>query len=147
MALATVCTDVTLFRSMVGYYITAVSAAFFLCSSDIFITLRCVVFPKPLAQLTNTFYLRIYAITSRNKILAAYFGLLALGRLALLLVMTLAIPLVASDPNALPPNVFTRCGLVKYFRLQAIPAYIGTAFGKRSHIAPVGRRRSREALV
>ena len=59
--------------------------------------------------------------------------------------MTLAIPLVTSDPNALPPNVFTRCGLVKYFRLQAIPAYIGTAFGKRSHIAPVGRRRSREA--
>ena len=37
-----------------GYYITAVSAAFFLFSSDIFITLRCVVSPKPLAQSTNT---------------------------------------------------------------------------------------------
>ena len=42
------------FRCMVGYYVTAVSAAFFLFSSDIFITLRCVVSPEPLVRSANT---------------------------------------------------------------------------------------------
>ena len=74
-----------------------------------------------------------------------YFGLLALGRLALLLVVAFATSLAVSDPHQLPPNTFTQCGLVQDFRFQAVPGYIGTAFGMCFCTVHTGHYRSREA--
>jgi len=98
---------------LAGYYAQVVLIVFFLFSSDVFITLR------------------IYAISSKNKILLAYLGALVLARTA----MALASPFV--DPPAVvslpqvPVDAFNLCGVVTDLRFLLVPNSIGTVFGTR----------------
>jgi len=71
-----------------------------------------------------------------------YFGILALARFTLLLVVAFTSPLVASSLHPLPLNAFMGCGLVKDLRLQVVPGYVGTAFGVCFYATHVGRCRS-----
>ena len=86
---------------------------FFLFSSDIFVTLRyAALSPRCLARPTNTIHLRIYAITLGNKVLVAYFGLLALARLVMAFVTAFY------NPSAPMPIQF-----------RLVPNSVGTTFG------------------
>ena len=86
---------------------------FFLFSSDIFVTLRYAAFSRRcLAHPTNTMPLRIYAITLGNKVLVAYFGILALARLVMAFVTAFY------NPSAPMPIQF-----------RLVPNSVGTTFG------------------
>ena len=131
----TICVDVTLFRCTGGYYVQALLITFFLFSSDIFIILRYA--QSHLFSWTIRFYLRIRAITAKNKILVGYFSILALVRLILSIVVAFVNPLVV--PIHPPPiDQFARCGLVEDFRFQLVPNYIGTVFGMCLYATHVG---------
>lgn len=62
-----------------------------------------------------------------------YFGTLAMGRFALLLVGAFAGPMVDPNLRPHPVNASNLCGRVKDFRFKSIPNYIGTGFGMWLH--------------
>ena len=62
-----------------------------------------------------------------------YFGTLAMGRFALLLVGAFAGPMVDPNLHPHPVNASNLCGHVKDFRFKSIPNYIGTGFGMWLH--------------
>jgi len=93
-----------------GYYIQVVLISFFLLSSDIFVTLR------------------VYAITSKNKIFAVYFGIMVLARTALALALSFRKPPAVTPLPPLPIDAFSLCAVVVDLRLMLIPSSIGTAF-------------------
>lgn len=102
---------------------------FFLSSSDIFITLRYDLFVSFLSRMIR-FRLRVYAITFRNKILAAYFGTLVLARLTVSLASSFVQPVIFTDLPPIPINTFGFCPIVAHLRFRLIPSAIGTAFGE-----------------
>lgn len=74
-------------------------------------------------------YLRVYAITSKNKVLLAYFGSISLTRLAVSLASNLIKPPDVIDLPLVPFNPFNLCGFVVYFQFKTVPHSLGTAFG------------------
>ena len=76
------------------------------------------------------FRLRIYAITFKNKILAAYFGALAVTRLTVTLVASFVQPPTVVDLPPLPIDAFNLCGIVANLQFRMVPASIATAFGQ-----------------
>jgi len=102
---------------------------FSLFSSDIFITLRYTVFILSLDQLIG-FHLRVYAITFRNKILAVYFGTLALARLAVSLASSFARPVAFVDLPPIPIDAFNFCPVLPNLQFRLVPNALGTVFGK-----------------
>ena len=75
-------------------------------------------------------FIRIYAITFGNNILAVYFGTLALARLAMSLATSfIKTPAVVALPPV-PLDVFDLCGVVAHLRFKLVPNSLATAFGK-----------------
>ena len=109
---------------------------FFVFSSDIFVTLRCIVFTR-VFQPADPIHSRIYAITSRNKILAVYLTALVLARLSTELVITFVKPPVVVDFPLTPVGTFNLCTVTIDLRFMLIPNSIGTAFGTWSHSFPL----------
>ena len=72
---------------------------------------------------------RIYAITSRNKILAVYFGTLALARSIISLAPALVQRPVFVDLQSLPINASNVCGITMNLKFMLAPNSIGTVFG------------------
>ena len=74
----------------------------------------------------------MYAITSKNKILAVYFGTLVLARLIISLVTSLV-----KHPTAImygiPVDAFNLCEIIINLQFMSIPSIIGTAFGEWSN--------------
>ena len=76
---------------------------------------------------------RLYAITFKNKILAAYFGALTLARLAMALTTAFLKPPtlieLLPEPLPVPIDALNACGMVVDLRLMLIPSSLGTTFG------------------
>ena len=71
----------------------------------------------------------MYAITSKNKILAVYFGTLVLARLIVSVVIS-----IHGHPTAVifyeaSVDAFDICEIVIDLEFMSIPSVIGTAFG------------------
>lgn len=92
--------------------------------------------------------LRLYAITSKNKILAAYFGTLALARLAMTLASTFSVsPTIINLPQV-PIDAFDLCAVVVEFKFKLVPNSIGCAFGALVvALVPVDRAKFRGLLI
>ena len=117
-------------RCVAAYRAGVLLVLFFLTSSDVFITLRYIVLILPFGQLIRfRLHIRIYAVTFRNKILAVYFGVLALTKLAVSLasfvehVTNLHLP-------SIPLDVFNLCAVFAPLPFRLVPIVIGTVFGK-----------------
>ena len=76
------------------------------------------------------FHVRVYAITFKNKILAVYFGTLALARLAVSLASAFARPVAFVDLPPIPIDAFNFCPVVPNLQFKLVPNAIGTAFGE-----------------
>jgi len=87
------------------------------------------VFILSLDQLIR-FHVRVYAITFKNKILAVYFGTLALARLAVSLASAFARPVAFVDLPPIPIDAFNFCPVVPNLQFKLVPNAIGTAFGE-----------------
>ena len=119
-------------RCSAVYYIRVPSITFFLLSSDIFITLRCGLVACIPNELTR-FLFRIYAITFSNKILAVYFGSLALAKsatsLAALLGATLGFASYQDLSTQAEIDPIHFCGIITNVKSMWIPYSIGIVFG------------------
>ena len=114
-------------RCIASYYLEVLFSLFFLSSSDIFITLRCVFILSPNRLIR--FRLRIYAITFKNKILIVYFGILAVARFAVGLASFLQ-PATFLDLPPIPIEAFNLCPTVAHPRFKLVPVSIATVFGE-----------------
>ena len=74
--------------------------------------------------------LRVYAITFGNKILAVYFGTLALARLAVSLASSFVRPVAFVDLPPIPIDAFNFCAVVPQLQFRFVPNAVGTAFGE-----------------
>ena len=74
-------------------------------------------------------HIRIYAITFKNKILAVYFGSLALTRVAMTLASTFTKPPVIISLPRIPVDAFNLCGIKIDLQFKLVPNSIGTVFG------------------
>ena len=100
-------------------------------SSDIFITLRYVVFTC-ITQLSYSIPPRVYAVTRKNKILAVYLGTLVLARLIISLASTFIKHPKTIDIYAYPIDAFNMCVIITDLRPMSFPNSIGTVFGTSS---------------
>ena len=101
-------------------------------SSDIFITLRYVVFTcitTCITQLSYSIPPRVYAVTRKNKILAVYLGTLVLARLIISLASTFIKHPKTIDIYAYPIDAFNMCVIITDLRPMSFPNSIGTVFG------------------
>ena len=108
---------------------------FFLFSSDIFFTLRCVLPSLNLLTGRCDILPRIYALTFRNKILVVYFGTLAVARLVAAFTASVVRPFTFVDLSQIPADAFNLCGIVVEFPFMIIPSSIGTAFGMQLRLS------------
>lgn len=75
-------------------------------------------------------YHRICAITSRSKILAVYFGALALARLATAVATPIIKPPSVGDRiPPIPLDIFYVCAILADLDFMHVSNSIGTAFG------------------
>ena len=81
------------------------------------------------------FRLRVYAITCKNKIIAAYFGILLLARLAVSLGTTFNSPPVVVKSPPVSIDVTESCGLVTGLHSKLA---VGTVSGTSLYAADVG---------
>jgi len=106
------------------------SVTFFLFSSDIFVTLRYAISTE-IADCREQFRPRIYAITSKNKLLTVYFGALALARMAVPFVSAIVEPPTITNLPPIPIDFFNLCAVKINLQLMVIPNSIGSVFGKQ----------------
>ena len=97
-------------------------------SADVFITLRSAIIILSLRRLIRS-RPRIYALTSRNKILAVYFGSLSLTRLVVSLVSYLQ-PVTFLLLPPIPLDIFKMCTFITHPRFKLVPVAIASVFGE-----------------
>ena len=97
-------------------------------SSDIFITLRHVVFTS-IVQRSDSISPRVYAVTRKNKMLAVYLGTLVLARLIISLASTFIKHPKVIGIYPFLIDAFNLCVIVTNFRFMSTQNPIGAAFG------------------
>ena len=84
--------------------------------------------PVTLDQLIR-FCPRVCAITSKSKIITAYFGTLVLARLIISLASSFSRLPTAIDLYSFPVDAFNLCVIVVSLRFMSIPNTVGVVFG------------------
>lgn len=104
------------------------SVAFFFLASDIFVMLRYIV-SADMVRLIETISSRVYAITSKNRIIAVYLGTLVLAKLITNFITGFLKPPSVVPIPPIPLDFFNMCTMNVDLHLMVIPNSIGTVFG------------------
>jgi len=131
----TICAETPPPRCTAGYRAQVALSSFFLLSSDVFITLRYAV-PTFVLQLADIWcYLRVYALTVRNKFIVVYFGSIAVTRYAMSLALSLAGPIRLFDlpQTPIPLDTLNTCLVIPQFRFKLVPNSLAIVFGEQTY--------------